>query len=108
METTTAPAPGVNVLAGLTCVGVLVLAGFAALGTFEYHTDTGDDPLIGLALLMAFAAAGTALLGGGLTLAGWLVRRRRPSLGQGLASAGTVVVFLPLLGTGLGVLVPLL
>ena len=50
METTTAPAPGVTVLAGLTCAGVLVLAGFAALGTFGYHTDTGDDPLLGAGL----------------------------------------------------------
>jgi hypothetical protein len=108
METNTAPAPGINVLVGLTLLGVVVLAGFAAVGAIEYHTYTGDDPLIGLSLLLALAAAGTALLGGALTLAGWLVRRSRPSLAQGLAIAGTVIVLLPLLGSGLGVVVPLL
>ena len=106
MGTNTAPAPGINVLAGLTLLGVLVLAGFAAVCVVEYHTYTGDDPLIGLALVFAFVAGGTALFGGALTLAGWLVRRSRPSLAQGLAIAGTVIVLLPLVGSGLGVAAP--
>ncbi len=103
MATDTEPARGMNALAGLSALGFVVLVVLAGIAVHGYHAYTGDDPLIGLSMLFAFAAGGIALLGGSLTLAGWLLRRRRPSLAQGLAIAGTVVLVLPFAGSGLSV-----
>jgi len=97
MQTDTSPVSGLHVFAAVTCVGVLVLVALAAYLVVDYNTYTGDDPLIGLDIVLAIILAAPAVLGGSLTAVGWLLRRTRPSLAQGLAIAGTVVVALPLL-----------
>lgn len=104
MDTNTRTAPSMKVLAGLSGACVVVLAVVAGVGAVDYYTYTGSDPLIGLSMLMAYAAAGTALLGGSLAGAGWLLRRRRPSLALGLAIAGTTVLLLPVAGSAMSVL----
>jgi hypothetical protein len=93
-----------NTLAWVSGGAFVLLAAVAVVGVVDYTTYTGDDPLIGLSMLMALAAGGVALLGGALTLSGWFVRRRRPSLAQGLAIAGTVILLMPAAGSALSLL----
>ena len=92
-------------MAGLTALGVLVLAAYTVVLVVEYTTYQGDDPLIGLAALFALVIGGWAALVAALAGVGWLLRRRRPSLAEGLVITALVLVSLPVVG-GLGLALP--
>ena len=86
-----------------------LLAGLALLmvalrALYEYTTYTGDEPLIGVLLLVAVALAVPGVLGvalGGCALA---LRNRRPGVARVLAHMAFVVFVLVLVACALRVL----
>jgi len=88
--------PGIRGVTVAVVVLAAILLGAAGLMTYDYNTDTSDDPLVGLAALLAIAAAVPAVTGLVLLGLAWLLRWRQPRTASGFAYTALAVVALPI------------